>query len=314
MRFLAILAFFTVCCAAGDFHEFHATVSPLAEENIRQPCCYDLTIPASVPAVRAVFVVFDRGQDWVKFYHDPEVRRFAESHGMALLFPWQCPSKERDDMIAEPRAGVGPALFRSLEQFAKDTGRADLKTAKVAVIGWSGAGSLAARLPGYAPDRVLAAIDYAPGQYDPLGMETIDLAPAAWRIPQIIVANGADKVNGTARPYDFFRRYFDQGAPWSFALQNRTPHCCLQNAQALILAWLDGVLAGRKSATRAFLTLEESELRDTWKLPVSNAAAARVGQEPKPGEVPAGLLPGAVFAREWLTFVRRHDPPKIWHP
>ena len=96
--------------------------------------------------------------------------------------------------------------------------------------------------------------------------------------------------------------------------QNRTPHCCLQNAQPLILAWLDSVLAGRKAGSRGFLTLEESDVRDTWNLPVSNAVSARIGQAPKPHEVLAGVLPGAAFAREWLTFVRRHDPPKIWHP
>jgi hypothetical protein len=35
---------------------------------------------------------------------------------------------------------------------------------------------------------------------------------------------------------------------------------------------------------------------------------------PKAGEVPAGIRPGAAFARGWLTFVRRHDPPAIWKP
>ena len=134
-----------------------------------------------------MFVILDRGQDWVKFYHDPQVRSFAASHALAL----QIQRARRHDRGA-----------------------------------------------------------------------------ASW-------------CRAVAVP----------GAPWTFALQNRTPHCCLQNAQPLILAWLDGVLAGAK-ASRGFLKLEESTLRDGWKLPVSTATAARIG----------------TTARKWLAFERRHDP------
>jgi len=52
----------------------------------------------------------------------------------------------------------------------------------------------------------------------------------------------ADAVSGTQRPYAYFQRYFDQGASWTFVVQNRVPHCCIMNAKALILGWLDAVL------------------------------------------------------------------------
>src|SRR5688572_2602943 len=101
-----------------------------------------------------------------------------------------CRSRERGDMIVEPAKGVGRALFTAIDRFADSTAHPELKTARVIVMGWSGAGSLAARLAGYRPERYLAGIAYAPGQYEPLGMDTIQLAGGAWKMPQLIIANG----------------------------------------------------------------------------------------------------------------------------
>src|SRR5258708_15242849 len=117
-------------------------------------------------------------------------------------------------MIVDPSRGVWRVLFTALDQFASITGHAELATAGLIVMGWSGAGSLTARLPGYRPGRILASIDYAPGQYIPLGMDTIHLSDDAMRSPQLIIANGADKVCGTMQPYEFFRRHWGRGALW----------------------------------------------------------------------------------------------------
>ena len=145
-------------------------------------------------------------------------------------------------MIVEPSKGVGRALFTALDQFAASERRPELRTAPLIAMGWSGAGSLVARLAGWRPERYLAGIAYAPGQYEPLGMDTIELSREAIRAPQLIIANGGDNINGTERPYGYFRKYFEKGAPWTFVVQNRAPHCCLQNAQTLILDWLRAIL------------------------------------------------------------------------
>ena len=89
---------------------------------------------------------------------------------------------------------------------------------------------------------MLAVIPTNPAQYDPLGMDTINLSPKAAAIPQLILTGSADGVSGTQRPYDYFRRYYDQGASWTFVVQNNAPHCCIMNAKALILEWLDAVV------------------------------------------------------------------------
>ena len=146
-------------------------------------------------------------------------------------------------------------------------------------------------------------------------MNTIELSKSAARSPQLLIANGADNINGTERPYAYFRRYLDQGAPWTFVVQNRTPHCCLQNAQILILDWLRGVLATPRTSwgigKHGYLRVMYSQVNDEWKRPVFNATSARVSENiesPRDGELSAGWLPSATFADDWLAFVRRPGP------
>ena len=174
-------------------------MNPLPDEEILRPCEYRLVLPESTHPVRAVWTVFDRGQDYLRWYQDRQVRSFAREHRLALLLVMQCRSKEREDMIVEPAKGVGRALYTALDQFADSERRPELRTAPLIAMGWSGAGSLVGRLAGYRAERYLAGIAYAPGQYEPLGMDTIELSQAAIRMPQLIIANGGDNINGTER-------------------------------------------------------------------------------------------------------------------
>jgi hypothetical protein len=301
--------------------ERRTVVVPLENENILRPCEYRIVLPETNNPVRAVWVIFDRGQDYLKWYEDRQVRAFARDHQLALLLAMHCRSKEREDMIVEPTKGVGRALFTALDQFAAAEGHAEMKTAPIIAMGWSGAGSLVCRLAGYQTARYLAGIAYAPGQYEPLGMDTIELSHEAMSKPQLIIANGGDNINGTERPYSYFRKYFERGAPWTFVVQNRTPHCCLQNVQTLILDWLHSVLTTEPpawgSGAHGYFTAEFSSVMDEWKRPVFNAKSSRIeakGRAAKRRELPAGWLPSSTFAEEWLAFTRRANPIAVWRP
>ena len=280
-----------------------------------------MALPADTSsAIKAAWVIFDRGPDHFQWFNDRRVRAFASDQGLALVFAMHCRSKEREDMIVEPEKGVARALFTALSQFAESEGRPELNTTRIIAMGWSGAGSLVGRLAGYRPGRYLAGIAYAPGSYEPLGMDTIELSAQAIVRPQLIIANGSDNVCGTERPYQYFKKYFERGAPWTFVVQNRAPHCCLQNAQTLILEWLRGVLAAELSPRDieeyGYLTVEFSNVADEWKRPVFNAKAARIGPKGKGkrGELPSGWMPSNGFAQEWLVFTRRPAPVAIWRP
>jgi len=302
----------------GQTEEWRTSVSPLSGEEILLPCEYRMVIPVAKSPVKAVWVIFDRGQDYLRWYEDRRVRGFAGTHHMALVLAAHCRSKERDDMIVLPGKGVGRALYTALDQLAESSGHAELKTSGIVAMGWSGAGSLAARLAAYLPERYIAGMAFAPGQYEPLGMDTIELSASAMRKPQLIIANGGDNVNGTERPYAYFRRYFERGAPWTFVVQNRAPHCCLQNAQTLMLEWLHAVLEAptQKSKGEGYLKVAFSNVVDEWKRPVFDAIASRVGPpgQKRRGELTAGWMPSSAFAEEWLVFTKKASPVAVWTP
>ena len=324
MRFLlSAAAAAGLCCLlsqAQPLLERKTVVTPLPAEEILNPCEYRMALADSKSAIKAAWIIFDRGQDFLKWYEDRQVRAFARKHQLALVLVAHCRSKEREDMIVLPEMGVGRALFTALDQFAVSEDRPELKSIPIIAMGWSGAGSLAARLAGYKPERYLAGIAYAPGQYEPLGMDTIALPPQAISRPQLIIANGGDKINGTERPYAYFRKYFDQGAPWTFVIQNRLPHCCLQNAGPLIFDWLQSVLTMEPKSVGAgdhgYLKVKFSEVLDEWKRPVFNATASRIGPKgkSKAGELPAGWMPSAAFAQQWLMVTGRATPIAVWNP
>lgn len=278
-----------------------------------------MVLPEKGNPVRAAWVIFDRGQDYLQWFRDRRVRSFASEHDLALVLAMHCRSKEREDMIVLPEKGVGRSLFSALGQFADSEGRPELKAVGIIAMGWSGAGSLVGRLAGYKPERYVAGIAYAPGQYEPLGMDTIDLSDKAMSSPQLIIANGGDKINGTERPYGYFKKHYERGAPWTFVVQNRTPHCCLQNAQTLILEWLRAILSDRErlgAGDHGYITVELAEVVDEWKRPVFNVVSCRIGPKGmgKRGELPSGWMPSSMFSREWLVFTGRPSPVTVWRP
>lgn len=309
-------------CAFGQISQEKQTiVNPLPDEEILQPCHYQMVLPETTSPIRAAWVIFDRGQDYLQWFRDRRVRAFASEHHLALMLAMHCRSKEREDMIVLPEKGVGRALFSALSQFAESEGRPELETVGIIAMGWSGAASLVGRLAGYRPERYVAGIAYAPGQYEPLGMDTIELSNQSMSSPQLIIANGGDNINGTERPYEYFKKYYERGAPWTFVVQNRTPHCCLQNAQTLILEWLRAILLARDSnrlgmGEHGYITVELGKVVDQWKRPVFNAALSRTGLKGKGkrGELPSGWMPSSMFSREWLVFTSRPAPVAVWKP
>src|SRR5947208_15103322 len=143
----------------------------------------------------------------LRYYGDSEAQAFAFHNDLALLFPFHCRAKTYEDMDVEPSKGIGRTLFAALSQLAQSSGHQELASAKLILLGFSGTGSLVARLTGCAPDRVIASIPTHPGHFDPLGMDTVTLSRKAAAIPQLILVGSADAVSGTQRPYDYFRRH-----------------------------------------------------------------------------------------------------------
>lgn len=308
---------------------FETAVNPLPSENLAGPCHYDLTLPAGRGMVRSVWVTFDRGRDIMKFYSDPAVIAFARKHHLALMMPHQCPAKNApggaQEMDMDPSHGIGRALLAALDQFVHESGHPELAAVKLILLGFSGTGALFAHFVGYAPERVVASILADPGHYDPVGMDKVRLPPAAIAVPELILAGGADKVSGTQRPYDYFRQYWERGAPWAFLVQNKTPHCCIINVKPLILAWLERIIQlrvpsaskplreiGERGGWAGYIRTCPAEVHDSWGLPTWNACGAsiqRIDHAAPTEMVPAGWLPSQPIAVEWLALIKASSHP-----
>jgi hypothetical protein len=178
-----------------------------------------------------------------------------------------------------------------------------------------------AHFVGFAPQRVVAAILADPGHYDPVGVDKVELSTAAMKVPELIMVGGWDKISGTERPYQYFRRYGERGAPWIFLVQNKTPHCCIINAKSFVLRWLNEMITLRDpSPTKPLRELDQaqgwagyikscsSDISDSWGGKTWNVCSASVQlstKQPKPNdEMYAGWFPTRELANEWLTFIQ----------
>ncbi len=306
--------------------QYRTYVVPRPNETIQNNCEYQLTIPDASRPVSAVLVVFERGWQFGNLYFDPAVAAFATKHQMATMLAQHCRSKEREDMDVVPEHGIARALFTALDQLANSAQHPELAWSKLILFGFSGAGSLVARLIAYMPERVLAGIEYSPSQYDPLGMDTVDLPENALVVPQLIIANGADEVAGTKRPYDYFQRHRKRNAPLTFVVQNRVPHCCVANVTPLVLLWLGEIIRQRRPSAaqkplssitethgwEGFIKTQITAVKDQWKESVWNVSEASIEPHSKQSPVgnarDAGWLPTKRFAA-WLAFERQPEHP-----
>ena len=304
--------------AQGPHHSIHTSVTPLAGEDIAHSCEYEMRTPSSAKKIRAVFIVFERGPASVRFYKDPDILSFADKHELAIMMPMHCASKVYEDMDIDPSNGLGRALFVALDQFSTETSHPELKTAPVILLGFSGAGAFAARLVGFAPQRIAAAVLSHAGQNHSLGLDTIHLPDASLTVPELIIVGGRDQTVGTELSYAYFSRYWRLGAPWLFATQNDVGHCCTSDAKDLVLAWLDAVLSKRLRKASgslatirrtdgyyAFFQKDPTEIRDGSHLFTSNArnlTFQRTDSTPQSSAETAGYLPSRKTAAEWLSF------------
>jgi hypothetical protein len=319
------------CAFAKQPVRFETSVVPLPHEDIASTCHYTLTIPSPEDPIRAIWVIFDRGHDVHDLYSDPAVLEFARGFRLALLLHGHCPGKDpanRRDMNMDPAKGLGRALFTALDRFAQITRHPELSDAKLIFLAFSGAGPLSARFVGLVPDRIIAAILSAPGHRDPYGIDTVSLNARPLAVPQMIIAGAADTISGTSRPYWYFRKHTDERAPWSFVLQNKSPHSCTANAKELMLKWLSTIIKLRQPSSMhealckmnqddgwfALMKIRETEIKDSFGLRTFELTEAKIQQSKDkiPQEwLGAGWLPSHALAEEWLAFVRQCRDPML---
>lgn len=315
--------------AASPFLELEAIVPPLPTEDISGPCHYSIKISPEVKRVRGVWLIFDRGRDVHELASDSDVLGFAQRFDLALILQSHCAGKlpdDHEDMNMEPANGLGPSFFRALEQFGKETQHPELPSADLILLGFSGTGALTGRFVAEYPGRILAGVLSAPGHFPPLGINTVRLNRNAQRVPELIIAGGADDRSGTQAPYDYFLKYRHLGAPWTFVVQNRSPHCCTANVKALMLDWLSVILEKRlplkpglpmhsvsdEGGWLGLIHTEQTDIQDASHLTTFNVISAEIrprGMSDAAASHGASWLPTASVAREWLSFTEQKSHP-----
>lgn len=234
----------------------------------------------------------------------------------------------------------------ALDQLGRASNHPELSRSAMIYFGMSGTGALAARMVEFSPERTIASVEYVPDAEDPVGIDTVTLSAKALAVPQLIIANGADKVVGTARPYAYFEQYRKLGAPLTFLIQNRTPHCCVANIVPVTLAWLSDVVRQRVGAAGEGLRPVDPRLEWLGRLQVResgvneedppvkvwNAVGAEISspsgtvaprggldlpRRPEDKQVPSvarllpAWMPSQAFAQIWLAFARMENHPFI---
>jgi hypothetical protein len=328
----------------AETREFRTSVVPQQGETLAGPCAYQLSLPVTERSVRGVLVIFDRGEQVRNLYSDARVVQFAAQSELGILLAQHCPAKRSKDIDVVPANGIGRALKAALDQFASASNHPELSRSAMIYFGMSGTGSLAARMVNFVPGRTIASVEYAPDADDPVGIDTVTMSAKALSVPQFIIANGADKVVGTARPYAYFEQYRKLGAPFTFLIQNRTPHCCVANIVPVLLAWLADVMRLRVRTPNedllpidprlgwiGMLQVRESGVNEEDPpVKVWNAVAAEISPRPESLPYSGGLdisrrpedkqvpgsakllpvwLPSPEFARLWLAFARMENHP-----
>lgn len=305
------------------------TVRPLQNEDIASDCHYTLSMPRAQGQIQGVWVIFDRGRDIHDLFSDADVLAFADRFKLALLLHGHCPGKspaDHGDMNMNPSQGLGMALLRALNQFAAITSHAELSKANLIFLGFSGTGPLSARLIDMYSKRTIAGILSSPGHFSPNGINKVNLTQKAQLVPEFIIAGGADDVSGTQLPYDYFKKYRRLRAPWTFLLQNQSPHCCTANAKFLILKWLEPVIL-RRSFLRpgkplrrirqnndwlGWIAFEKTNIQDSFGLDTFNVKTAGIELARDANadrQVITSWLPTASFAQEWISFTREEKHP-----
>ena len=328
--FLALLS--PVWCAgqpSSAFLEKETVVTPLPTEDISGPCHYSIKIPPGNMQVRGVWLIFDRGRDVHDLASDSDVLSFVRRFDLALILQSHCPGKlpdDHEDMNMEPADGLGPSFLRALEQFAKETQHPELPKADLILLGFSGAGPLTGRFIAEYPNRILAGILSAPGHFPPQGINTVQLKRDAQQVPELIIAGGADDRSGTQAPYDYFLRYRRLGAPWTFVVQNKSPHCCTANVKGFMLDWLSVLIEDRmprkaglpmqsvsdEGGWLGFIHTEQTDIQDAFHLRTFNVVSAQIQPGAKGDSAAsreASWLPTASVAREWLAFTEQKSHP-----
>ena len=286
----------------------------VSSEDLAGPCNYELFLPTPSVQQAGTIVIFGRG-DSERVYKDRGLRTLAAKLHYAMVWAAECNARSTKDLQADASLGPARTLFAALSQFASNTNHPELSTVGVVLYGFSAAGVLSATMENLEPERVIASVEFAPGDAY-LYLPTLPISAAAAQIPTLILDNAEDPYVGTTMGLEYFRRGRALNAPWAFGVQNATNHCCNTSTLPLVEPWLSAIAAvaalpaSSQVQTQSRFAFEQfgsftcTADRIVDNLGFVNCAISSpsvAAQAPATGDV--GWLPDAATASAWTTWV-----------
>ena len=287
------------------------TIAPLAGEDILGPCTYDLTLEPIGQVQQGILVLFDRA-DTSTLYMDKTFRNAALALHYAILFAHQCPSASSGDIQEDAAKGQGRMLFAALSQLAQVTNHPELETTGMILYGFSAAGVLTATMANDYPARMLGTIQYAAGSIY-VNLDNVQVG-AAGVMPTLILANADDPAAGTSRSFHYFQRGRAVGAPWAYAVQNDTQHCCTLSTRDVILPWIEAVVAANapsvsgtkaiSAGTMSYFVCTPDGVADNYGYVDCRFTTAGLGDGSVASpQSQSGWLPSQASGDAWLAWV-----------
>lgn len=261
-----------------------------------------LLLPHAAVRVRAIIVVLQWGLGtWL--YEDPAWRQLADKLHCGFLRlgvsnhggpenPLELPVAQQ--AVRNASLGGAEGVLTILNELARETGRAELRDAKLLFGGHSAAASFGTTFAAMHPTRTVAFVRYRTH----LRGLPVDLATIA-RIPALIMAGEKDTTAGVEDSETLWKSGRNLVAPWTFAIEPGGTHGSfeeLRNSNELAIPWVAAVIEQR-------LSKDGTDLR-----PVDEAAgwlASTTSGETAPAESfkgpkkEASWLPNEASLRGW---------------
>jgi hypothetical protein len=277
---------------------------------------YALWIPDNIKTVRAVIVhqhgaSIPAAQAGATSAYDLHWQALAKKWNCVLLGPSYHVLNDAIDLTPggaelwfDPRQGSDRVFLRALDEFATQSGHAEIAAAPWCLWGHSGGGIWANVMSILHPDRVLAVFlrSGTAAMFRPRH-EFIqpEVPPAVYEIPTIVNFGIGERGN---HPWDgsiaTFQEYRTQGAPIGFAPDPRAGHFC-GDCRYLAIPFFDACLQMRLTEWNKIL--RPVDLSSAWlATPFADTAtpAAAFKDDPKK----AAWLPNEAIAKIWTEYVR----------
>ncbi len=297
MKLLLALLLTSLACIHADDGRLLSLIVPPGVEDRFQHAEFSCWVPDAGKPLRAVIIHQHGCTNASPDKHPPITgdghwRALARKHDCALLVPMYHVAGGCDEWN-NPDSGSERALMAALADFAKQSGRAELKEAPWVLWGHSGGSSWSAQMIVRHPKRVLAA-SFRGGCHKQFGDPAFRarFGPLARELPLLFVWGKRETVPTSSHYVSWepmntmFRELREAGGHVCRLIDPRSEHNC-DDSRLMSINFFDAVLSGetKPGALASIDTLETKQLSD------ANANAS-----------PVACMPNQRFANMWKEF------------